>query len=464
MSADVKAVLADLWSTVGGEREALAHAELTGAEPILPSSFRVDAAAQATIAASGLAAAEIHRLRGGGRQTVSVDMRHAAVEFRSEHYMRLDGKLPSEVWDKIAGAYTCGDARWVRLHTNFPHHRDGVLRILKCAYERAAVAEALARRQAEAFETEASDAGLVVAMMRSFEEWDAHPHGRVVAGLPVMSIDEIGEAPPESLPKADRPLAGVRVLDLTRVIAGPVCGRTLAAHGADVLNVSAPHLPAMGQLVVDTGRGKLATYIDLRQPAGKEALGALVRDAHVFVQGYRPGGIGGHGFSPEALAGMRPGIVCVSLSAYGHEGPWSGKRGFDSLVQTATGLNHAEGRAAGTDKPKPLPCQAIDHASGYLMALGAMAGLARRLQQGGSWHVRVSLVQTGTWLRRLGRLPDGLKTSDTKFEDVRDLLEQSDSGFGRLTAVRHAARLSATPARWTRPAMPLGTHPAAWPV
>ena len=346
-------------------------------------------------------------------------MRDAAIEFRSDHYLRVGTAPPPQVWDKIAGLYRCGDGRWVRLHTNFPHHRDGVLKLLGCDYDRAAVQRALDGWQGEAFETAAAQAGLVVTMTRSFAEWDAHPQGRAVAGLPLLSIERIGDAPPRPLPPGERPLAGVRVLDLTRVIAGPVCGRTLAAHGADVLLVTAAHLPQMGTLVIDNGRGKLASFVDLRDAAGRETLAALTRDADIFVQGFRPGAIGGHGFTPEQAARLRPGIVYVSLSAYGHAGPWANRRGFDSLVQNANGINHAEAEAAGAVQPKPLPCQAIDHASGYLMAFGAMTALARRVTQGGSWHVRVSLAQTGHWIRGLGRVPDGLACPDPGFAEVR---------------------------------------------
>ena len=289
-------------------------------------------------------------------------MRDAAIEFRSDHYLRVGTAPPPAVWDKIAGLYRCGDGRWVRLHTNFPHHRDGVLQLLGCDYDRAAVQRALDGWQGEAFETAAAKAGLVVTMTRSFAEWDAHPQGKAVAGLPALSIERIGDAPPQPLPPGDRPLGGVKVLDLTRVIAGPVCGRTLAVHGADVLLVTAAHLPQMGTLVIDNGRGKLSSFVDLRDAAGRETLAALTRDADIFVQGFRPGAIGGHGFTPEQAARLRPGIVYVSLSAYGHEGPWATRRGFDSLVQNANGINHAEAEAAGAAQPKPLPCQAIDHA------------------------------------------------------------------------------------------------------
>jgi crotonobetainyl-CoA:carnitine CoA-transferase CaiB-like acyl-CoA transferase len=457
------AALTQLWRLAAQSPDALSNVRLAGAEPVLPSSFAVGTAAQASIAASALAAAELWHLRGGRQQAVTVDMRHAAIEFRSERYFRVDGKPSPEFRDKIAGTYTCGDGRWVRLHTNFPHHRDGVLSLLGSDYDKAAVQLALSDWRAEAFEEAAAQAGLVVTAQRSFEEWYRHPQGMAVAALPVFSIERIGNAPPQPLPEAARPLHGVRVLDLTRIIAGPVCGRTLAVHGADVLLVTAPHLPAIEPLVIDTGRGKLSCRIDLRDAAGQGTLRALARDADVFVQGYRPGALTSMGFGPEQVAELRPGIVYVSLSAYGHAGPWAGRRGFDSLVQTATGFNVAEAQAAGTDRPRPLPAQVLDHAAGYLMAFGAITALSRRCTEGGSWHVRVSLAQVGNWLRRLGRMEQGLSCEDAGFDDVQDLLAVQDSGFGRLTAVRHAAQLAETPARWARPSMPLGSHPAKWP-
>ncbi len=460
--AEPSEIIADLWRGAGHTPEALDGLELTGAAPVLPSSFRVGTAAQATIALSALAAAEIRHARTGRRQPVTVDMRHAAIEFRSEHYLRVNGEPTRELWDAVAGTYRCGDGRWLRLHTNFPHHRDGVLSLLGCAYDRAAVQKALGGWTAEAFETAAGEAGLVVTMMRSPGDWLAHPQGQAVSRLPLLTIEKIGEAPPEPLGEAERPLGGVRVLDLTRIIAGPVCGRALAAHGADVLNVTGPHLPSIQPLVIDTGRGKRTAHIDLHESSGAETLSSLLAEADVFVQGYRPGAVTARGFPPDRAVALRPGLVYVSLSAYGPTGPWSGRRGFDSLVQTASGINQAEAEAAGVDAPKPLPCQALDHGSGYLMAFAAMTALLRRATVGGSWHVRVSLAQTGHWLQSLGRVPDGLACPDPGFDEVRDLLETSDSGFGELTAVRHAGRLSETPPRWARPSMPLGSHEPSW--
>jgi len=459
-----KQILADLWTLAAGEPAALDAVKLTGEEPQLPSSFRVAAAAQTSIAAAALAAAQLWKLRSRQGQDVAVDMRHAVVECRSERYLRLDDTPPPPAWDAIAGVYKTRGQRFVRLHTNFPHHRDAVCKVLNCKAERDEVQAALMNWAAEAFETAAYEAGGVVSMMRSYDEWSVTPQAKALAALPVITFEKIGEAAPKPWPSGDRPLAGLRVLDLSRVIAGPVAGRTLAAHGADVMLVSSPDLPAIPWLTIDTGRGKLSAFLDLKRDDGRNQMKTLLAEADIFSQGYRPHALADLGFSPEQAAAINPGIVYVSLSAYGHVGPWSDRRGFDSLVQTSTGFNHAEGQAAGIDGPKELPAQILDHATGYLMAFGAMMAKARQSQQGGSWHVRVSLAQTGKWIWDLGRVADGLKTEDLKAEAVLPFVEEMPSGFGSLHAIRHAAQLSRTPAFWSRPAVPLGTNSPQWPA
>ncbi len=342
-------------------------------------------------------------------------MRHAVVECRSERYLRVDGKPPPPAWDAIAGVYKTRDRRFVRLHTNFPHHRDAVCRVLNCKPERDDVQAALMQWDAEAFETAAYAAGGVVAMMRSYDEWSELPHARALAALPVIAIEKIGEAAPKPWPRGDRPLAGLRVLDLSRVIAGPVAGRTLAVarrrRAADLRPRSAGD-----SLAHDRHRPRQADeFCRAQERAGAGRACAICwRSADIFSQGYRPRALAHLGFSPEEAARINPGIVFVSLSAYGHAGPWAERRGFDSLVQTATGFNHAEGQAAGVDGPKELPAQILDHATGYLMAFGAMMAKARQSREGGSWHVRVSLAQTGRWLWNLGRVADGLE--DRRFE------------------------------------------------
>lgn len=441
--------------------DALERVALTGAEPVLPSSFAVGTAAQVSTAAAALAAAEIGRLRNGLVQDVTVDMRHAALECCA--FFTVDGKR-LELWDKLAGLYRCQDG-WIRLHTNFAHHRDGVMRLLGLAEgaetPRTAVAEALASWSALAFEQAASDAGMVVAALRRFDEWDAHPQGAAIAAQPLVAIERIGDAPPlawPDLPHECRPLDGLRVLDLTRILAGPVGTRALAAYGADVLMVNAPHLPNI-EAIIDMSRGKRSALADLRTTEGRDALFAALREAHVFVQGYRPGSLGQLGLDADTLARARPGLVQVSLSAYGATGPWGGKRGFDSLVQTATGFNHAEAEAAGAAEPKALPMQILDMATGMLIAWGAQAALLRQQSEGGSWHVKVSLARTAAWLRELGRVPGGLQGPRAQFDA---LLQGFPSAWGEVQAVSHAAQFSRTPAAWTRAAVRPGTDRLDW--
>ena len=451
------AAAAALWRGAGLEEEALGWLRLTGHDPVLPSSFALGTAAQASLAVSGLAAASLWRLRCGEAQEVAVDMRDACAEFVSERLLRVDRQPPEKAWDPLAGLYATADG-YVRIHTNFPHHRDGVLRLLGCGGSRAAVATALASWQSAAFEDAAAAAGLCVAAFRTAAAWASSPQGQAVADAPVR-IERIGDAPPAPFPPSARPLAGVRVLDLTRIIAGPVCTRTLAAHGAEVLLITGPHLPSIPALVVDTGRGKRSAQLDLRDPAGRVALAGLVRGADVFVQGYRPGGLAALGFAPEAVAALRPGIVAASLNAYGDEGPWASRRGFDSLVQTASGFNADEQVASGSAGPRVLPCQALDHATGALLAFGIIAALHRRASEGGSWHVRVSLAGTGRWLRGLGRVADGFAVETPDFTGC---LEAGSSPVGRVDAVRHAVRMGLTPAAWTAPTVRLGTHAPEW--
>ena len=463
---DPRETLAQLWRCSRFPATALAHARLTGADPVLPSSFAVGTAAQTGVAAAALAAYELGHVRGQPRQDISVDMTHAALECSG--WFSLDGRTP-EIWDAFSGLYEAQDG-WVRVHANFAHHRAGVLRLLGLNPETATRSDAeaaLRSWKAQEFETAAAQAGLVVAACRSFDEWDASAPGQVIAALPLMRFDKLGDAPPLVLPTLgadDLPLRGVRVLDLTRILAGPVCGRTLATHGADVMLVNAPHLPNI-ESIADTSRGKLSCHVDLRTGDGQAALTELMQGSHVFVQGYRPGALAALGFDALQLAQKRPGIVAVSLSAYGDEGPWGQRRGFDSLVQTATGFNHAEMHAAAQNAPRALPMQILDFATGHLMAFAVAAAVARQQQEGGSWHVRLSLAQTGHWLRGLGRVRNAFGLEKPAHEHF---LETCASGFGALRAYRHSAVIgggnaAARSSAARRPSMPPGSHPARWP-
>jgi len=460
---DAAVALESLWSLAGGDPAALERATLTGADPILPTDFKIGTAASAVIAAGALAASEIWRLRTGRSQSVAVDLRAAVAAFRSARYLRADSLPDLHRRDPLFGFYQAGDGRWIQIHSNMPHHRDGALKLLGCEGTRESTAAAVAKWKAGDLEDAFAAAGLPTGMVRSRTEWHAHPQGLAVAELPLLEIVRIGESKPEPAGAGPRALSGLRVLDLTRVIAGPVCGRTLASYGADVLLVSAKHLPNLPGLVVDTGFGKLSASLDLRQAGDAAELRALARGADVFCQSYRPGALARLGLGPEELGRLRPGIVYVTLSAFSHAGPWRERRGFETIIQSVSGMAHEQGIEGGGGRPQHLPAQVVDHGTGYLAAFGAQIALARRAREGGSYLVRVSLAQTGRWVDGLGRV-DGRATPDLTLEAVQDLLADMDSPYGRLRHVLPAARFSETPALWSRPTVPLGTHAPAWPV
>jgi crotonobetainyl-CoA:carnitine CoA-transferase CaiB-like acyl-CoA transferase len=432
------------------------EAQFAGADPVLRTPYRVGAAGAAALAAVGLAASDLWSLRTGKRQSVAVDLRAAAASLRSGFYLRIDGKPPPTPWDPMSGFYPVRDGRWISIHCNFPNHREAALKVLGSAEDRAKADEASKRWDGPELEYAIHAAGGCAGLARHAQEWMAHPHAAAVAAQPLLEIIRIGDAPPLPLPEGDRPLAGVRVLDLTRVLAGPTCARALAEHGADVLKITAAHLPDSGAMELDTGLGKLAAHLDLRSAQGVETLRGLLGSADVFSQSYRPGALAGRGFSPEEAAKLRPGIVYVSLNAWGQTGPWKGRRGFDSIVQTVSGMAYASGD--GT-KPKLMPCSAIDYVSGYLMAYGAMAALARRAREGGSWLVRVALARTGKWIVDRGTVD----ADSAPAQELVGLVMETPSPAGLISHLKPVVQLSETPARWARPPVPLGHHRPEWP-
>jgi crotonobetainyl-CoA:carnitine CoA-transferase CaiB-like acyl-CoA transferase len=440
------------------------EAQFAGADPLLHTPYRVGTAGAAALAAVGLAASELWHLRCGRRQAVSVDLRAAAASLRSGMYLRIDGKPPPPLSDPMSGFYPVRDGCWVSIHCNFANHRAAALGVLGTAEDRPAAEQASRAWHGLALEDAIHAAAGCAGFVRSETAWARHPHAQAVALQPLLEIERIGSAPPEPLPAAARPLAGVRVLDLTRVLAGPTCARSLAEHGADVLKVSATHLPDSGLVELDTGIGKLSARLDLRTRDGLERLRALAREADVFSQSYRPGALAARGFSPQALAALRPGIVCVSLSAWGGTGPWRDRRGFDSIVQSVSGMALASGEGG---KPQLLPVSAIDYVSGYLMAFGTIVALARRAEVGGSWLVRVALARIGKWIVDRGVLPDAdWRNVPDEYppEELAPLFGEMDAPDGRVRFLRPVLELSETPPHWSRPPAPLGHHPAEWPA
>jgi crotonobetainyl-CoA:carnitine CoA-transferase CaiB-like acyl-CoA transferase len=414
--------------------------------------------------AVGVAAADLWYLRTGRPQTVELDMSHAVAAMRSGRYLRRDN--PGEAapyWADISGHYRTRDGRWIQLHCNFNHHRDAALGVLGCENSKEAVTAAVAGWDAEALETAMAAAETCAGMVRTHAEWDASEQGRAVAALPPLEVIRIADSPPEPLPSGGRPLAGIRSLDLTRVIAGPVGSRTLAEHGADVMRITAEHLQGFPDgLDIDTGHGKLQAQLDLRSDSGVETLRNLVREGDIFLQSYRPGTLARRGFSPQGLAQVRPGIVYVTLCAYSHVGPWSMRRGFDSLLQSVTG--YVDEETTG-ERPGGLPAAAMDYVGGYMLALGALVALARRTREGGSYLVRTSLAQAAQWINGLGRLPggDGRERGRPDDEAAARFVVRAETPFGGMSLLGPVVRMSETPPYWARPVVPAGYNEPVWP-
>jgi crotonobetainyl-CoA:carnitine CoA-transferase CaiB-like acyl-CoA transferase len=454
----------ELMKLAGLPEAAADSVEISGGDPVFPTRYRPVVPGAVAMAAAGLAAAELWQLKTGRKQRVRVDARAAAAALRSTRYLKINGKRPAEDPEKITGFYELRDGRWMYLHCNFWNLRDRNLAILGVPMDRNAVAKAVAKWDGLELENALFEGGGCGSFVRSEEEWRALPQMQAVVRLPLLEIVKIGDAPPRPLPAGDRPLSGVRVLDLTRVLAGPSCARALAEHGADVLRVTREDLADLGPPSdVDTGIGKLQTHIDLRDSAQAEIMRSLVRECDVFSQSYRPGALAGRGLSPEALAELRPGIVYVTLSAWSQDGPWRGRRGYDTVVQSANGIAWRP----GNEKPAFLPYAAQDYVAGYLLAFGTMVALARRAREGGSWLVRDSLAGAGHWIRQhglneasaLANLPAELSA-----DELASLLQEHDSPYGRVTHLAPAVQMSETPARWARPAVPRGYNKPEWPA
>ncbi|MDA0769135.1 MAG: CoA transferase [Chloroflexi bacterium] len=461
--------LRTLLPIAGWSDEVANTVEMTGGtDPILPTPFRIGETSAAALGAIGLAVSDLWELRTGRRQEVSVDARQATASLRSGKYLQMDGENVSTERNTVMGVYPAKDGRWSYLHCNFPNHRAAALGVLGVPEDREAVREAVTHWDALELEEAIIAANGAGGMVRTMEEWAKHPQAAAIASLPLMEIVKIGDSPPEKLPDGDRPLSGIRVLDLTRVLAGPTCARTLAEHGADVMKITGAHLPNIGYQEYDTGHGKLSAQLDLREQNDLGTLRRLIRETDVFSQGYRPGTLGNRGLSPEELAQLRPGLVYVSLSAFGHVGPWASRRGFDTVVQTVSGITSRQGElfpgaAAG---PQFYPVSAIDYLTGYLMAFGALVALGRRSREGGSWLVRISLAQTGRWLVERGQVQESeLRNIPQEFntEELERWSMVSDTPMGQLGHLGPVVGLSETPPRWARPSVPLGFHEPVWP-
>ncbi|KAK2017520.1 CoA-transferase family III [Colletotrichum eremochloae] len=415
-------IVEELWTNLELPKHATSAVTLeTKPGPAVPSSFKIGHIAQSSVALSALTAALLHSHRNGvvAPPRVAVPLHHALAEFRSERLYEIEGETRQSIWGDVGGLHSTLDGH-VRIHDGFPHHRLGTLRLLGLPPDatRNDVASKTKLWLSLDLETAGIESGLAIYALRTYEEWDSHPQSVSVADQPIL-LRKLADGPkgfPDHLAKgADRCLRGLRVVELSRVIAAPVAGKTLAAHGADVLWVTSPGLPDQPPLDREFARGKRTIRLDINKPSDKAKLLELLRTADVFIQGYRPGSLAARGLSPTELAAANPRLIIANLSAFGPDGPWSGRRGFDSLVQTCSGMNVSEAQHCGAGEPAmPMPCQALDHGAGFLLASGISAALYRRATEGGSWIVDVSLAGVMKYLRSLGQYPgkSGFEISD----------------------------------------------------
>lgn len=439
--------------------------EVTGADPVLQTKFRVGEAAAAIQLALGAASGDLWMRRGGRPQRLAIDVRAAAASLLSFALQRAPGISLERMAPATVALYRAGDAGWIHLHGGFPHLHEGTLALLGCDDDAAAIERAVSKWTAPDLEDALAGKNLCGARLRSAAEWRAHPQGAALAAVPIVEVIKLGEAEPVRLPgppagdAGARPLTGVRVLDLTRVLAGPACARTLAEHGADVLHVRSPRLPFIEPFVIDTNPGKRSCHLDLDTAADVDRLRALVRKADVFSQGYRGGALARRGFSPAELATLRPGIIVVSINCYGHDGPWATRPGWEQLAQTVSGMAHEHG---GTESASIVPAAVTDYSTGNLAALGVLRALDRRAREGGSWHVRVSLARTAMWMQSLPRTAEGATPSGLDPTVIQAHSLEMETAWGSLTRLGPILRMSETPPHWSSPPVPLGTHQASW--
>ncbi|MDO8280679.1 MAG: CoA transferase [Burkholderiaceae bacterium] len=462
---DVAQAALDLLRGAGGEPDATPGRlplRIVGGAPAYDTPHRIVEACAAAIAANAIAVEQWWRHCGGAAQHIEIDLLQAAAGLYPVRYQRQNGyPMPLIPGAELAqDFFETADDRWFYPVASYPALRNRTLEILDCANTRPALARAIRKHTGDALEDLFALHRIPGACVRSRAQWLAHPQGQALSRNPTICIRRIADSapvpPPATLP--ERPLSGLRVLDVSHVIAGPVVARTLAEQGAEALRISAPYQPDPLVQIMDTGIGKRAAFLDLRQEADTERLRRLCRDADVFIDSWRPGSLARRGFSAQDLTRMRPGIIHVSVSTYGSDGPWADRGGFEQIGQLVSGICHTEGRGG---RPRLVPSHFLnDYLTGYLGAAGAAAALLLRSLHGGSYQVEVSLTGTSMWVQSLGEQPVPAQPVDPFA--IQPVLESRDSPYGKLEQLPPIARFSRTPARWDLPPVPLGAHVAAW--
>lgn len=449
--------LRTFWLAAGGSPAFLESCSFSGAGELV-SAFRVTDMAAAAIGAAGTSVAELLHASAGTLPAVQVDRRMASLWFGTS--LRPQGWTMPPQWDPVAGNYRARD-RWIRLHTNAPHHRLAALSVLGCAADAESVAQAVSRWDAGALEEAIVERGGCAAAMYSAQEWAGHPQGQAVATEPLLHVHPATDAVAHAWrPSSDRPLRGIRVLDLTRILAGPVATRFLAGLGAEVLRID-PYGWEEPGTVPEVVLGKRCARLNLKDAADLDTLRQLLRRADIVVHGYRPDALARLGLDAAQRRELNPALIDVSLDAYGWTGAWRCRRGFDSLIQMSTGIAEAGMRVTGCDEPVNLPVQAIDHATGYLMATAAIRGLTTRMTQGVGTEVRASLARTAAVLQlRPEPMSEVVELAADGQRDRADHVELTS--WGPASRLRPPLQIDDAPLRWFYPARALGAYEPGW--
>lgn len=450
-------------SSLGGKTPDWGRApSFQGADPVLPTTVKAGEAAAAALGACASVAANLWRMRGGESQEISIDLGAAAASMAGHRLQSIGGQpiVRPFAEDYTIGLYRGSNGRWLQLHGGPGHFQKGILDLLNCGNEPGAIAQGAARWQSDALEEALAYMGMCAGVVRERDEWRNHPQGAAIAQLPLVEVMRMDgpEAPPMEI--SERPLAGVRVLEIGQGLVGPICTRTLAEHGAEVMRLTPPGANGVSAYWIEGGHGKLSASLDLKSEDGQRRANALVSESDIVCHNLQPGVIERLGLGPDVLRLSRPGIIDVSINCYGHIGPWSERPGWDPLAQAVTGITDDQ-RINGLPTATPDPI--VSYITGYLAAFGAMIALVRRAQEGGSFQVRTSLCQGAMWLQSLGKVAPPRDTMALK-NAAESVMGDADTPFGSLRFVRPVAQMSATPPRWDRPPAPPGTHPPQWPA
>jgi len=444
---------------------------ISGTDPVFNSAFKIGEVAAAAHASVGVAVNDIWELKTGRRQKIQISVRSAAASLNSNKF--IETKHASGEFHKLVdrdhefnrqlnGIYRTKDGRWVLPHFGLNHLRDRMLGLLEARPDQLSISKAVSKWDAIELENAIAEMKLCGGMVRTNSEWLEETHGTVLSKKPVIEIIKIGDSDPEPIPSGSRPLSGVRVLDLTRILAGPIAARTLAEHGADVLMVTAKNLPQVHAYVADTSHGKRSCFVEIKNNEGARQLKNLVIGADIFSQGYRPDALNKLGFGPEELSEIRPGIIYLSINCYGFDGPFSNRGGWEQVAQIMTGLTTVGTGPNQINAPSLLPVAANDYITGYLGAYGALLALARRAKEGGSYHVRVSLCQTAMMIYRNGKIQNGIAPEELSLKEIEELSILSKTHLGEVKHLAPILCLSETPPFWELSTPKLGENRCEW--